>query len=60
MSEVPTSAPEGIKLDLELAKIAIKLAWVASAMKANDEGPAAEIIEGITSELDALVCLLVK
>lgn len=48
---------EGQKRDLsvEVAQIAIKLGWLVIAMKANDDGPAPEILEGITAELDALV-----
>lgn len=55
--EAAIQITEGQKLDLsvEVAQIAIKLGWLVNAMKANDDGPAVEILEGITAELDALV-----
>lgn len=48
---------EGKKFDLcvEVAQIAIKLGWLVNAMEANDDSPAAEILAGITRQLDALV-----
>lgn len=55
MSEAVTTTPTGTRFDVALGSIAIKLAWVADAMKTNDDHPVAEIIGTITAELDALV-----
>lgn len=44
-----------VSIGSQVAMVAIKLAWLANAMKANDDGPAAEILEGITAELDGLI-----
>jgi hypothetical protein len=45
---------EGRKFDVELAKICIKLDFVANALE-NADHPAGEILSGITKELDVLV-----
>jgi cell division septum initiation protein DivIVA len=39
----------------QVAMIALKLEWLANAMKASDDSPASEILEDITAQLDALV-----
>ena len=44
-----------VNIGSQVAMIAIKLAWLANAMKATEDSPAAEILEGITKELDSLV-----
>ena len=55
-TQVLNDITEGkVNVCVEVAQIAIKLAWLANAMKANDDSPAAEILDGITAQLDALV-----
>lgn len=44
-----------VNIGSQVAMVALKLAWLANAMKATEDSPAAEILEGITAELDALV-----
>lgn len=44
-----------VNVCVAVAQIAIKLSWLANAMKANDDSPAAESLDGITAQLDALV-----
>lgn len=46
---------QGLNIELEVAKIAIKLEWMVNAVEANGDNPAAEILGGITKELDSLV-----
>jgi hypothetical protein len=57
MSEAAIQITEGqdLNIELEVAQIAIKLGWLVNAMKANDDSPAAEILDGITKQLDNLV-----
>ncbi|UTF50905.1 hypothetical protein NLA06_03140 [Desulfomicrobium sp. ZS1] len=44
-----------IDIEIEVARIAINLGWLVNAMKANGDSPAAEILDGITRQLDSLV-----
>lgn len=44
-----------VNISAEVAQVAIKLGWLVNAMKANDDSPAAEILDGITRQLDNLV-----
>lgn len=46
---------KGKPLDVELAALCIKLSWLVTAMQANGDNPAAEVLDGITRQLDALV-----
>jgi len=52
--EAAIQITEGRKFDVELAKICIKLEFVANALEKEDH-PAGEILSGITRELDSLV-----
>lgn len=55
--EAATQMNEGqeLNIELEMAALCIKLAWVVKAMKANDDSPAVEILDGISRQFDNLV-----
>lgn len=53
--EAAIQITQGLRFDVELAKISIKLEWLVNALEANGDSPAAEILGGITKELDNLV-----
>ena len=42
-------------LGAELAALCVKLNWLVTAMQANEDNPAAEVLDGITRQFDALV-----
>lgn len=55
--EATTQITNGQEIDveIEMAALCIKLAWVVRAMKANDDSPAVEILEGLSKQFDNLV-----
>ena len=52
---IQTNEGQELNIELEMAALCIKLGWLVNAMKANDDSPAAEILDGITKQFDNLV-----
>lgn len=52
---IQTNEGQELDIELEMAALCIKLAWVVNAMKANDDSPATEILYGLSKQFDSLV-----